>query len=528
MKKADYFLVFVIALLFFSLLSLAQKVPGYMDAEYYYGQGIRMAEHHDLQEFFIWNFLNDPKEIPAPGFGFWLPFTSMLAAIGIFIFRSPDFLAARSMFILLAAFIPVIAALISQQFIKTRWAGWMAAGLAIVSGFYLPYITIIDTFIPYIFLGGLFLLIYTRIERIEIINLSILVWILLMGIITGLMALTRSDGQLWLLAGFLGVFLILRNKNINWQRIMIAFIPLVVGYGVVMIPWYLHNYSLYHSIFPPGNGLILWMKNYHDLFVYPSSVLSFSNWIDSGFSLNLLDRFIALGTNVKTLIAAGGMIFLGPIMVIGIWKQRNMRIVRLGVLILVGIFLIMTILFPYAGARGGFFHSLSSLQILLWSLVPAGLDSIIEWGVRKRNWKTKRAWGLFGAAILIASGALSSFLFIDKLNNGIENGIPWNATQTSFLIIDQKIQQITDNKDSPILINDPPGFTLATGRPAIMIPSRDLDSIVAVSRQFDARFLAVNNERADILNMINLNEEFSSAFQLIVEVDGTQIYEILR
>jgi len=134
MKKADYLLIFVIALLFFSLLSLAQKVPGYMDAEYYFGQGIRMVEHHDLQEFFIWNFLNDPKEIPSPGFGFWLPLTSMLAAIGIIIFRTTDFLAARSMFILLAALIPVIAALLSQQFIKTRWAGWIAGGLAIVSG----------------------------------------------------------------------------------------------------------------------------------------------------------------------------------------------------------------------------------------------------------------------------------------------------------------------------------------------------------------------------------------------------------
>jgi len=378
------------------------------------------------------------------------------------------------------------------------------------------------------FLGGLFLLIFSIIERIELNNQTILIWIFMIGIITGLMALTRSDGQLWLLAGFLGVFLIFRNKNINWQRKVIAFIPLVVGYGVVMIPWYLHNYSLYHSIFPPGNGLMLWMKKYNDLFVYPSTILSFSSWIESGFKQILVDRFIALGINVKTLMAAGGIIFLGPLMVIGIWKYRRLNIVRLGLFIVVGIMVIMTILFPYAGSRGGFFHSLSSLQVLLWSLVPAGLDSIIEWGVRKRNWKTKRAWGMFGMAILIACGVLSGFIFVDKLNKGVENGIPWNSTQTNFIAVEQKIQPIAEGIDTPILINDPPGFTLTTGRPAIMIPSSDLDSILAVSRQFDARFLAVNGERTDILTMIKTNDEFSSAFHLIFEVDGTQIYEILR
>lgn len=527
MKKVDYILLFIIALLFFSLLSLAQKVPGYMDAEYYYGQGARMVEYQDLQEIFIWNFLNDPKDIPTPGFGFWLPLTSMLAALGIILFRTTDFLAARSIFILFAAFIPVIAALLSQKLVKTRWAGWLAGGLAIISGFYLPYFTITDTFIPYMFLGGLFFLIFSIIERIEINKQLTLVLIFLIGIISGLMALTRSDGQLWLMAGILGVVLVFRNRNINWQRKVIAFIPLVVGYGVIMIPWYLHNYSLYRSIFPTGNGLMLWMKNYEDLFVYPSTVLSFSSWIKSGLKQILFDRFIALGMNVKTLIAAGGMIFLGPIMVIGICKYRRSNLVRLGLFIIVGILLIMTILFPYAGSRGGFFHSLSSLQILLWSLVPVGFESIIEWGVRKRNWKTRRAWGMFGSAILIACGALSGFIFADKLTNGVENGIPWNLTQKTFIAIEQKIQPIAERMDTPILINDPPGYTLATGRPAIMIPSGGLDSIMDVSRQFEAKFLAVNYERTDILTLINANDEISSSFHLVFEVDGTQIYEIL-
>jgi len=36
MKKSDYGVLFLVAMFFFSLLATLQKMPGYMDAEYYY------------------------------------------------------------------------------------------------------------------------------------------------------------------------------------------------------------------------------------------------------------------------------------------------------------------------------------------------------------------------------------------------------------------------------------------------------------------------------------------------------------
>ena len=156
MKKKDYLLLFGFSLIFFSVIASIQKVPGYMDAEYYYGQSIRIVEYRDLQENFIWNYLNDPVTIPTEGFSFWMPITSILASMGLWFFRSTNFFFARTPFIFLAALIPVLTAYFAYQFLPRKWAGWLAGGLAIFSYFYLPYITITDSFTPYMVFGGFF------------------------------------------------------------------------------------------------------------------------------------------------------------------------------------------------------------------------------------------------------------------------------------------------------------------------------------------------------------------------------------
>ena len=39
----------------------------------------------------------------------------------------------------------------------------------------------------------------------------------------------------------------------------------------------------------------------------------------------------------------------------------------------------MTFVFPYQGARGGFFHSSAALLPLLWSAATIGFNAVLEW-----------------------------------------------------------------------------------------------------------------------------------------------------
>lgn len=524
MKKSDYGILFLVGLVFFLVLATFQNAPGYMDAEYYFGQGIRIVNHHDLLEPFIWNFLNDPSTVTTHGFAFWLPATSFIAAGGQVLSGSTSYYGSRIFFIFMAACIPIMSAFIATRFLPNRRAGWLAGLLSIFSGFYLPFITITDTFTPYMFFGGLFFIVIWFAVKKNKETTKFNFWFIVTGVVAGLMSLIRSDGILWLVGGLLGVLVIGKYKTQKWGRLFLELGFVVLGYMLIVTPWMMRNYSIYGSFFPPGNGFMLWLTKYDDLFVYPSSQLTFSHWMTTGIGRILIDRLKALVINMQTLIASGGAIILLPIMAVGLWNKRKSIIVRLTLAMLITILGVMTLIFPYAGERGGFFHSLSAVQITLWSMVPVGLDIIIQWGVHKRRWKTDRSWKMFGAALVILTVIFSVMIFTNKVTTGVESGVPWNQTQAIFETIDKELYEFSSDSDGVILVNNPPGYTLATGRPSVMIPTGGDEALIEVSRRYNVRFLLINHERADVEAIIN-NKNVKEHFLFLFVTAGNYVYE---
>ena len=525
MNKKESLLLFVVSLIFFGALAALQTVPGYMDAEYYFGQAINFSQGHGFQEYFIWNYLNDPAGIPAAGFTFWLPLTSFIASIGLWVSKSTDFFMARMMFILLAACIPVITAGITGHFASNKRAGWLAGGLALFSGFYLPYLTITDNFTPFMFLGGLFFLLVIKITTKTTESNTKLLHFLFLGMVAGLMTLTRSEGLLWLAGGVLTVFLVARRDGWRVTRFFIYSGIIGAGFLICMAPWYVHNYSLFEAIYPPGNRLMFWMTRYDDLFLYPAGELTAERWQTLGFSSILIDRLKAAGTNIQTLIATGADIFLFPLLIAGYWKnRRNTSVIVFGWMLLLTL-VSMSFIFPYAGARGGFFHSLSSMQPLLWALIAVGLEIVIQWGVKHRNWKYNRAWLMFGAAIVLTAAALSGFILNDKLTHGLENEIPWNDSQNAYQEIETGLINQNIGLDETVMINNPPGFTLATGRQSVMIPAGGAGAILTVCERYDVSYLVVNNERQDVQRLLVEETAMAETFTFLFETSGSSVYE---
>ena len=76
-----YLLFGLIGLVPLALMAFFQTSPGYMDADYYYAGGLRLAEGKGFSEEIIWNFLDDPAGLPHPSHGYWMPMVSILAAV---------------------------------------------------------------------------------------------------------------------------------------------------------------------------------------------------------------------------------------------------------------------------------------------------------------------------------------------------------------------------------------------------------------------------------------------------------------
>ena len=157
MSKKEYIVLFLLSLIVLSCSLIFQRVPGFMDSEYYYLGGKTLASGETSMPV-IWNYLDQPESLPHPLFTYWMPLPSIITLISILIFGSSKFVISRILFWILAAGIAPLTAYISFTISSNRYSARIAGILAILSGYYFKFYSINETITPYIILGGLFLL----------------------------------------------------------------------------------------------------------------------------------------------------------------------------------------------------------------------------------------------------------------------------------------------------------------------------------------------------------------------------------
>jgi hypothetical protein len=345
MNWRHYLLLASLGLALSAAVAAFQSAPGYMDADYYYAGGLQLAAGRGFTEPFLWNYLDDPAGLPHPAFSYWMPLTSLLAALGMTLAGHHNWFAARLGFLALSAILPPLTAALSYSLTSRRDLALTAGLLAVFSGYYAPYLPVTDTFGLYMLFGALFFLIVNR--KSSIVNS------LLLGLLAGLMHLARADGLLWLLMAFVVAILILPKPS--QRRALFTFYFLLFtlfGYLLIMSPWLVRNLAVFGTPLAPGGSRALWLTRYDQLFAYPASPLTFASWWHSGLAEILKVRLWALGLNLESALAVQGSIFLLPLILIGLWQLRKENRTLLVVLTWGVTLTAMTLVFPFAGARG--------------------------------------------------------------------------------------------------------------------------------------------------------------------------------
>jgi hypothetical protein len=500
-----------------------QKAPGYMDADYYYANGIQLASGKGFTEPFLWNYLDGSTSLPHPSHTYWMPLTSILAAGGMVISGQTDYFSARLLFIQLAAFIPVVTALVSWQLQHDRIHAWLAAALALFCGYYINYFSGIDAFSVYILLGST-LLLWIAVPEENYSKSRMIVFAIGAGMAAGGMYLARNDGLLWLAAGLVwSVWRWLKFRNIKARAAfeMIKIPAFLFGASLVVFPWFIHNLNLFGWILPPGTNQAFWLTDYDQIFSYPPNLLSFNNWLQAGWGAHLQTWVSAFATNAKTVLAVQGSIILLPLILIGAWRLRKRVLTQWSLGMWAITIFVMTIVFPLAGARGGFFHSGSALQASLWAFAPAGLDGLIELGVRLRNWERERAFRGFAVIVLIICASLTIGIYFQRaiLDNP---GASWQH----YSKVETALEGAGANKEDIVLVNNPPGYYLATGREAIVVPYGNESNLLLAADQFHAKYLVL--EKAHVVGLNNIYQQPTGHDRLVYleTIDGTQLFRI--
>jgi hypothetical protein len=496
-----------------------QSSPGYMDADYYFAGGVQIADGHGFSERILWNYLDNPEGIPHPSHAYWMPMASLIASLGMVITGIKDFSSARMGFLFISAVIPPLTAFLGYTFTKKAGFALAAGFLAVFSGYYIPYYSTTDTFGIYMVLGiGFFLLLGYAMMHMDFRSRSLVSCGL--GVISGLAHLSRADGILWLSMALLSILLLGESNN---KRRISNILFVLLGYLVVMAPWFFRNYSTFGTILAPGGNHALWLTSYDQTFSYPASKLTFHNWLDSGWKSIFTARLDAMIWNLQTAWAVQGAIFLLPFTIVGAWSFRHDLRIKIGVVAWILTFILMTLIFPFAGSRGGFFHSGAALQPLWWVLIPVGLERIVVWLETKRNWRKGEALRVFLAGIVFICLLMSLFIFYNR----VYSAPGWDSETERYRKVEVFISDFSSARDDAVLVGNPPGYFIISLRNSIAIPNEPLEIVIEVANLYGAKFIILEaNGTPSPLKPVFENPGSYPSIQYLGEVDGARIYAI--
>jgi len=521
MNWRHYAILFVIGLIVPLAISRFQSLPGYMDADYYFAGGIQLATGKGFTEPYLWNYLDDPVGLPHPSHTYWMPLASIVSAIGMWVTGQTTYAAGRSAFIFLSACVPLLTATLAFEISHKPLLAMVSGLLSIFPVFYAPFMPVPDNYAIFMLLGGTFLLLAPRKQR----------WIpSALGALAGLMTLARTDGLLWL--GLAGLTVMwksankedgARNSFREWSALVVpAGLLVIVGYLIVMGPWHYRNWLLFGSPIAPGGGHLLWVQNYNETFIYPASSLGRESFLRAGWSLAWDNRVNALFINLGNAVGAQGSVFLVPFIFMGLWRLRldiRSRIAVTGWLVL---FAVMTFVFPFAGWRGGFFHAGAAFQPYWWAVAPLGLDMLVSWMRARGLFSEDNAIVFFQIIFVMIAIIVTGYLVNDRVVQG-------GGKKEDFVYASVE-KLLLENGGKPgevIIVVNPPGYYVVTGRPAIVIPFGDQSTLLEVAKRYDAVFVVIekNGKFKEIQKLYDEPRD-NPSFIYLGEVNEAKLYRI--
>lgn len=518
MKTSHYLLLFLLGLGLPLLIAQFQPAPGYLDAEYYYAGGIQLVQGRGFTEPYLWNYLDGATSLPHPSHGYWMPLASIVSALGMWLTGGIDYFSARIFFLLIAASVPPLTAALAFSFSQKKELALVSGLLAVFSIYNAPFVTVTDNFGLFMLLGCLYFILIMQAA-----NEPHPFRFVLIGLISGLMTLSRSDGLLWLGLGVLFMAWCVRHQGFRHllQSTVRAAMWILAGFLVVMGPWYLRNWEVYGSFMAPGGSRVLWLDLYDQTFSFPPSLLTPQSFLALGWREILSDRMAALGSNLLNAFAAHGGILLFPFILSGAYVNRRDDRVRLAVFAFLILFLVMSFLFPFAGSRGSFFHAGAALQPMWWTLAPLGLEKILEL-LRRRNWGNDQTRIVFQSAMVLMSVILTGFVVYLRLF-----ALGWSEVRQNYGQIDDWLQQQGVLAQDVVIVRNAPGYYLQTGRSAIAFPYGGEQAIFDVARQFDAYYVVVEPQALNRPLQLDYRDRSGDAeFLYLGEVDDVKLYKI--
>jgi hypothetical protein len=186
------------------------------------------------------------------------------------------------------------------------------------------------------------------------------------------------------------------------------------------------------------------------------------------------------------------------------------------------LFAIMTIIFPFAGSRGRFFHAGAAFQPFWWAAAPFGLDTVISWARKRGQFTDQNAPYVFQGILVLLAIIMTGYLVNFRVIAG-----GWAQDDFIYPSVEKKFAENGISPQDVVIVRNPPGYFIASERSSISLPFGDESTILAVAEKYDARYLVIEKDGTfDAIQDLYDDPRGYSSFIYLGEVNEAKLYRI--
>jgi len=508
-----YGLVYLAAFAVYAAVAWPHTHPPYMDSFYYLDIARNLARGQGLTEGFVWNYLGGMPPLRHPSSEYWLPGLSLLLAPALALgggYRAATLLTAA-----VAALCPALAARIGRDIFGTRRHALTMAGLTLFNGLWFHDWTTPDAFVPFAALATITLLLaymglQGRPARKPALSYA------LAGLTAGLASLMRQEGVFLLAAVLLAALLAPQARLRLWPRGVLGAVGL---FGLVQLPWVLHNLAVLGTPYAAGGSRTLWMRSYDAFYSLHTEHLTPRAYLTWGLSHIVSARVRAALFSVA-IWAALWLVVLVPPLLIGLWRLRRRVECRPFLMYWALLALAMPLLFTATLQNGTLQHASGALVPFGSAPVAAGLDVLGVWLARLRG----RDGGRLArdmSLMAVALAALTSLYMTVKTFPAQGDEYTHDATVVAWLHRHNPAR-------TPVMVLDPPAFAYLDDGAYVVAPSDGLSAAREVARHYGVRYWALDALHAPDQDVLYRRHVRLPWLRWVATVHGVQIYEVRR
>lgn len=323
------------------------------------------------------------------------------------------------------------------------------------------------------------------------------------GLLAGLASLGRNDGV------FLGAAVGLvwfwdrwrwmrsRRGSGSWvhveDRRPIAFWAAAACLGLfllVMGPWWARQLSVFGSISPTSsNGAALWIRTIHEWNSITAQP-SLGKFLDQGWGTIIASRLGGFGSAIGNFAVVIGSVILVPFILVGAIGRARSRDFGPWFLYTAIVFTTATLLYPLHVPGGAFIHSAIGLAPHAAILAMEGVLLLVRWiASRRRTWDERSAgtvmtWGVV-VMVVVTAVVFAKPVFTR-----------WDETRQPRIQLATELDRLGVPMTDRLMTIDAAGFKYWTGRPGVVSPDDPIETIEAVARAYDIRWLVIERDDA--------------------------------